>query len=77
MLLINTSLITVLTAKETEERAAADRDGGVTNGGRMAQLRLRGARRTRAMVRGGGGALHAQHLREGPTGSEEAPGTTT
>jgi hypothetical protein len=29
----------VFTAKETEERAAADRDGGVTNDGRMAQLR--------------------------------------
>jgi hypothetical protein len=29
----------VFTAKETEERAAADRDGGVTNDDRMAQLR--------------------------------------
>jgi hypothetical protein len=33
----------VFTAKETEARAAADRDGGATNDGRMAQLR--GARR--------------------------------
>jgi hypothetical protein len=33
----------VFTAKETEERAAAERDGGVTNDDRMAQLR--GARR--------------------------------
>jgi hypothetical protein len=65
----------VFTVKDMEDRAAADRGGGVTNDGRMAQLR--GAR-----DHGKGGVLlyiylHAQqHLREGPqrTGSGEAPG---